>query len=146
MAIHEALGKDGMSSDETDREDSGVARGPTMRVRRIRRHWIDEKISSLWNAVESYYNPFKLSGAPKSGTKPLPRIYAPLHANHLREPPNGLPRNFYNDMYWASLTSVRRRQLQPAPAMPIPALVRWFRQLTPCHLITSAQPVKRGGY
>jgi hypothetical protein len=144
VTIHEALGKDGMSSDETDREDSGVVRGPTMRVRRIRRHWVNEELSSLWKAVDSYYNPLKPSGAPKSGTKPVPRIYASLRTNHIREPPNGLPRNFYDDMYWASLTAVRRRQLRPAPSVPIPKLVRWFRQSTLRPSIMSAQPSKRG--
>jgi hypothetical protein len=122
-----ALGKDGMSSDETDQEGRAI-HASTIRLRRIRLNWANEDISLLWRAVDSYYNPFKPTGAPKNGTKPMPRIYASVHTNQTREPPAGLPRNFYDNIYWASLPPVRQRRLNPAPAKALPKLVCHFHQ------------------
>ena len=104
--IHSLLGVHGMSSDETECD------GRAKSVRRIKKPWINESISFMWQQVENLYSPLTIGNRLKSGNKPLQRLWDAQISNFNSVIVPGLPRNFYSSDFLSSLTPLRLRQLR----------------------------------
>jgi hypothetical protein len=104
-----------MSSDETDAEC-----GPdgTKVVRRIARVWLSEAISSMWDQIENYHHDRE---GPKQGNKAFGRIFAPKNSSDSKAI-HGLPRNYYNSLWWTSLISVNQHHLMAEEEVALPDL------------------------
>jgi hypothetical protein len=111
------LGTDGVSSDETD-EDIGVKS-----VRRIRKGWLSQDISNVWRVVEAYHQE-RTKGENRRGNKPLLRDPVSLH-NSFHLPVKGLPRNYYDDIWYQSLTPSELRALHARASDVLPD-VDWY--------------------
>ena len=118
-----------MSSDETDDEQPR-----SKRVRRITLGWISPSISSLFRAVDSYYDD-PMEGLPLKdprGNRAHPRMYDSTKTDTTRRTLPGLPVNFYNHQWWVTLPRHAQNKLSPQPSMPIPHLVRFVFNMLMC--------------
>src|SRR6266852_4142680 len=108
----EYLGCDGMSSNETDNEaSSGIIKA----VRRVRKGWLSEEISEVWHTAETYHRA-QTQGQSKRGNKPCRRNPVPVEGqqSYDRVTP-GLPRNYYDSIWFQSLTHSDKLLLRPLP-------------------------------
>jgi hypothetical protein len=122
--IHAELGQDGMSSDETDSEQTGLQ---AKIVRRIPKTWLSPTISELWNAVEKY-GKGRLN---RAGNSPHTRIFEP--SSSFRTQPNtpaqrrlcvpGLPLNYYCDLWLRGLSPAQRAQVDRKSPRELPSYV-----------------------
>ncbi|KIK00171.1 hypothetical protein K443DRAFT_7839 [Laccaria amethystina LaAM-08-1] len=120
--IHAELGQDGMSSDETDSEQTGLQ---AKIVRRIPKTWLIPTISELWNAVEKY-GKGRLN---RVGNSPHTRIFEP--SSSFRTQPNtpaqrrlcvpGLPLNYYCDLWLRGLSPAQRAQVDRKSPRELPS-------------------------
>lgn len=113
QAVYDALGRDGMSSDETDTERTSD--GPK-KVRRVARVWLSNPVSAMWEKVESYH--YDHAG-PKAGNKAFERISAPTNSSTARAI-CGLPKNYYDPVWWTSLIPVDQQLLEPRDEVALP--------------------------
>lgn len=110
----EALGQDGMSSDETDEEESSSSKI----VRRVRLPWVAMEVSQLWKHVESHHTTNQATLVLR-GNKPHVRRFE--SARHSTRPAvANLPKNFYDTLWWHQLRSSERARLQAKEDMAIP--------------------------
>jgi hypothetical protein len=102
-----------MSSDETDDE-----RAPDglKRVRRVARVWLSEEVSAMWEQVELYHHDRR---GPKQGNKAFGRAFAPKSSSNSKAI-RGLPRNYYNSLWWTSLIPVDQHSLAPETDIVLP--------------------------
>ncbi len=120
---------DGMSSDETDAENDRGQGPPVKRLRRVARGWLAPEISLLWRTVERYDAVRKHKQVAKAGNKPLIRYHDAHHTNHARKPVTSLPQNYYDPLWWRSLTEIEQEMIGPLPERALPATVSyvdWF--------------------
>jgi len=122
--IHAELGQDGMSSDETDTEQTGLQ---AKIVRRIPKVWISPAVSDLWNAVEKYGK-----GRVNSiGNTPYTRIFEPSPSSRTQQnmPAQrrlcvpGLPSNYYCDLWLRGLSPAQRAQVDRKSPRELPSYV-----------------------
>ncbi|KAJ3526425.1 hypothetical protein NMY22_g10167 [Coprinellus aureogranulatus] len=125
-ALANALGRRGMSSDESSEEDVKVhtpySRGRKI-VRRVPLRWLNGEIAFLWRYVEARYA--SLPSALKRGNPPYERHFEskplepmdPSVAQHLSVV-KGLPTNWYDALYWRHLTAQGKKAVsRTAPQM-----------------------------
>lgn len=93
----QSLGEDGMSSDETDEEESSSAKV----IRRVRLPWVAMEISTLWRRVEMY-NTSRQATTLSRGNKPHARRFD-SNRNSSRSAVAELPRNYYDPLWWHQL-------------------------------------------
>jgi len=114
-SIRLALGSGGMSSDKTEAEGEYYL---PRQVRRVARVWISEDVSNMWETVENV----GMRQPSKTGNKPLPRIHAAKTSNSSTSSVvAGLPRNFYNSLWWVSLHRSEKELLDRTPTYAIPS-------------------------
>ena len=124
----DALGLEGMSSDETENEAPapGAVYARTRKlVRRKAKRWLNADIALLWQDVETSWDllPEKL----KRGNPPYPRIPEAralsaldlTKAQHAGAVKN-LPINWYDSTYWILLTSQGQQSVSSMEAKPLP--------------------------
>lgn len=128
--VLEMLGRQGMSSDESENEEptqpSPTARA-RKRVRRKPRNWLNPQIALLWERVEKSYN--ALPEESRRGNPPYERIFA---ANPSPSPDTSkpqylsvvkhLPTNWYDRLYWVGLTSQAQKSVSKTAPIPLPRL------------------------
>lgn len=118
--LHTALGKGGMSSDETDGE---YTRRIDKKVRRVHLSWRHPALATLYRHVDSYEeaHPLHLT---EQGNHSLPRI-SEANASSLskRKPMTQLPKNLYNPEWMKTITRAQRSALRFKAPFEIPILV-----------------------
>ena len=113
--VYDDLGADGMSSDETDAERTPEG---LKRVRRVAKVWLSEGVSSMWEQVEKYhYDHDRAREGP--GNRPYGRIFAPNNTSNSKAIP-GLPKNYYNPLWWTSLIAVDQCHLGAEEEVALP--------------------------
>ncbi|THH11685.1 hypothetical protein EW146_g7958 [Bondarzewia mesenterica] len=117
----------GMSDDETESEEIGRQRRAKW-VQRVALNWLSISISLLWGAVETY-NDAKWTWPLKRGNKPYDHIFDALVADGAREAVHGLPFNFYNTIWWRSLSEWEKHLMDPQPAVEILSLKKWVSKM-----------------
>jgi len=107
----ESLGGDGMSSDESESE------GTVKKTRRVRKGWISPEVSQVWQMVERYHNRIKPKN--KRGNMGLERDFAHHHTS-IHRIVAGLPKNYYDNLWWQSLSASEQANLDPQPPKALP--------------------------
>ena len=107
-----------MSSDETDEE-----RAPDglKKVRRVARIWLADEVSAMWEQVELYNHNRE---GPRQGNKPFGSIFIPKNTSYSK-PIRGLPRNYYNPLWWTFLIPVDQHDLAPEDEVALPDCVAY---------------------
>ena len=110
-----------MSSDETETEAHGIV---PKTVRRIPKVWINEEINQMWEMVETLGRAIPQP----MGNTHHQRIFAPSAStsgsSKFHSVTRGLPRNFYSNLWWKSLTeSQQSRMNRHAVPKSIPSKV-----------------------
>jgi hypothetical protein len=108
--VVEGLGMDGQSSDETDVEDRD-------QVIVKKREWRDKKINKLLIKIDNCRAVLLATGSHRPGTQPVRRIRGVRTPNSQREAVAKLPINFYDKIWYDSLTPVEQRQLDAGPVL-----------------------------
>jgi hypothetical protein len=111
--VYDALGTDGMSSDETDDETTPEG---LKKVRRVAKVWLSEGVSLLWEHVEQYHHGRERQ---RQGNRPYARIFMPKHSSNARAICS-LPKNYYNSLWWTSLISVDQHDLEAKEEVTLP--------------------------
>lgn len=134
-----ALGRKGMSSDESEEEKPSkltpYSRGRKV-VRRVPLRWLRSEIAILWKYVEEHYR--FIPASQKRGNPPYDRIFetepAPALnmavAQHLIVVKD-LPTNWYDPLYWSHLTSQGKRSVSRVAPRPIPAIPEHVSSVPP---------------
>lgn len=114
--------RDGMSSDETATEDEGTGIGgrkrlPYKKCRVKRRVWRNKEIDPYMKIIDRHMVVKNVFGNDRAGTKARLRV-RPAHtaSDRAHIPPN-LPRNFYDDEWYNSLSQKEKDDLQAQPPM-----------------------------
>jgi len=110
------LGSDGMSSDETDDENS---QGATKAVRRVRKAWLSEEVAEVWRTVEAYHQS-RNQGKSKRGNKAFARNPVPASQQSYNRIKPGLPQNYYDPVWWQSIIDSDKLLMKPQPHRPLP--------------------------
>lgn len=124
-----ALGRKGMSSDESEEEPAGnnpYSRGRKI-VRRIPKRWLNEQIARIWVYVEGCYR--RLPPAKKRGNPPYERHYeakkseaADMEMPEYYSVVKQLPINWYDPVYWAALTQQAKKAVSSVAENPLPTI------------------------
>jgi hypothetical protein len=115
----------GMSSDESDDEYSRapiVNPRPQKRLRRVRLQWLNQQITDLFVAVETY-DKTSIQHYLRRGNLPLYRDPIAKQINTERRAIPCLPRNWYDDNWFKGLHHLDQMLLGAAAEEPIPVLV-----------------------
>jgi hypothetical protein len=112
--IVKRLSAAGMSSDDSGWEDN------TRTVRKM--PWRSPEISRLLITVDADANQQGLFGSARPGNPGKPRKHRLNAGNSRRNAVQGLPINFYNETWFASLRSRDRIELDPQDEFEIPSL------------------------
>jgi hypothetical protein len=106
-----------MSSDESDADEMG------RKVYAVRKKvWRDKEITRLLRIVDRDHNTTNCYGNTRAGNPPRHR--APRGGKESRrEPPPGLPLNFYDREWHLSLTNGERKELRPQKEVEIPDIL-----------------------
>ena len=132
-----ALGRKGMSSDESEEEKplraSPYSRGRKI-VRRIPLRWLRGDVAVLWKYVEDHYR--FIPASQKRGNPPYDRIFeaepAPALdmavAQHLAVVKD-LPTNWYDPVYWSHLTSQGKRSVSRTAPKALPVIPNHVRRI-----------------
>lgn len=120
--VIEYLGAQGMSSDETVQEARGM--NPKV-VRRIPKPWLHTDVSSLLAAIDEQGSVV----TPSRGGKTVLRLRAPdsragVTMRSESAPVCKLPANYYDEMWWRSLSNGQQLSIQRRPGQPLPDAVR----------------------
>ncbi len=92
-------------------------------VRRLRRPWLNEQVSALLVAVDTYSMESKdQAGVRKRGNLGLTR-HTPTKADDNRPYMVGLPSNFYDGDWFRSLDKYDKAELKIRPSMTVPSIV-----------------------
>lgn len=119
--VIETLKVEGQSGDETEHEDVFGHRV----VRRLRRPWICQEISSLVAAIDSYSMEEKDQvGMRKQGNVGLTR-HTTAVTDDDRPYMINLPLNFYDADWFRRLDEYEKAELNVQPALNIPVLVSY---------------------
>jgi hypothetical protein len=116
--VYDLLGPDGMSSDETDNE---LGPNGLKTVTRVARVWLSGAVSSMWDQIEHYHHDRE---GPKQGNRAFGRTFAPKNTSDSKAL-CGLPRNYYNSLWWTSLIPVDQHCLTPVDEVPLPDLTMY---------------------
>lgn len=112
----ESLGDKGMSSDETDSEAS---RSGYKVVRRVPLPWLCDEVPMLWKEVEAFHIA-RQAHRPRRSNKPIPRIFEAFHRSSTCHAVAGLPKNFYNSIWWTSLHDGQQLFMEPKGPTELP--------------------------
>jgi len=108
----ESLGSDGMSSDESDQE------GPVKKLRRVRKGWVSEEVSGIWRVIECYHRD-QTKDMSTRGNSALERDFT-SRCTSFNAVKAGLPRNYYDGLWWQSLIVNDQLMLQPKSLQNLP--------------------------
>lgn len=114
--ILDRLGHEGISSDETDGDTQ------PKRLRRVARGWLNPAVSEMWRDIEKYELSNPRSRRSQRGNRPLLRIFMSQTTN-LQKPVKELPMNYYDSLWWKSLSEPEQAMLNPGPPEAIPKIV-----------------------
>jgi hypothetical protein len=117
--LHDQLGYDGMSSDETDTPSQQKRNTRRKVVRRVRKAWVNPIVSVGYQHLEELGSPRRDQGSVR-GNIALDRIYEATRCNDTRQAVAGLPKNWYDTIWWKSLGEVEQHMLDPQPEAPLP--------------------------
>jgi hypothetical protein len=121
------LGVDGQSSDESDNEQESLSEcssSPTGRLCYTRklREWRSDEVSDLLYFIDSCRKKRNGYGNKKAGKEPTQRLHSESPTVSTRAPVPGLPRNFYNDAWYACLTPEEEAGLGAIESMELPGV------------------------
>ena len=127
----EKLTIEGMSSDESDVERPVSSRLIDQRrvhsakvVRRVRLPWLNNDISELLDAVETYDDLRPPGAVPDGrGKPPFPRLFNAVHCSNERAAKPKLPRNWYDDEWFKQCSISKKYHLAASENVEIPKLV-----------------------
>lgn len=114
----DAVGADGMSGEETDGEPSGRMKQLT----RVPVRWINPELALLFHNMDSWISATADEGFVKTrGNRPFTRT------STVKEPvtgkvTKGLPRNWYDDIWFKSQSDPQKHILNVTSVRPIPTL------------------------
>lgn len=107
--MHQALGLEGMSSDDSDGDDS---------VRVVRHmEWRNPDVIRRYKMVDENRTQMTTWGKRLPGTTPQQRKRRRDAGASTRPPPTGKPWNLYNPAWYAKLTSLEKEQLKAGPVL-----------------------------
>jgi hypothetical protein len=118
--LGQALGIDGMSSDETDQEAS---RGVVKTVRRVRKAWLAPEIADIWRTIETYHD-VRTTGKHKRGNKAYLRTFM-TNKDSFNRVKVHLPQNYYNRTWWIGLIPNDQAMVGPQDDRPLPNVSRY---------------------
>lgn len=122
-SIHKMIGRlgvEGMSGDESD--SPPVSKPKTLR--RIELPWIDLSISHLFKSLETYESAVRQENMLEQiGNSSLKRHWEAGRKELRSTPVPGLPRNWYDDLWFQGLTTGARSMLSARKDVDIPSLV-----------------------
>lgn len=122
QGVVSTLTVEGHSGDETESEDVFGHRV----VRRLRRPWLNQEISSLMCAIDTYFmEPKDQAGVRKRGNLGLTR-HTTAKNDDDRPYMVGLPANFYDSEWLKRLDEYEKAELNVRPPMNIPTIVSLF--------------------
>jgi hypothetical protein len=123
-----ALGVNGMSDDETDVDEAPDCRSAPKILRRRKLRWLSNDVSLLMDAVESHQSVVSDSALYDArGNKALQRRFEPRSTNDKSLPVKGLPRNWYDQLFYKGLQPHEKKRLGRAPKVDLPFLVSHSR-------------------
>lgn len=108
--IHDALGKEGQSSDESD---NGGQEDPVYEVRVM--EWRAEEVVQRYARANPRKHILNLHGKRKAGTLPRNRVRVRNASASVRAPPTGKPINLYNPEWYGKLSARQKLSLNAAP-------------------------------
>ncbi|KZS94290.1 hypothetical protein SISNIDRAFT_465776 [Sistotremastrum niveocremeum HHB9708] len=119
------LGQEGMSSEESGRDNQGRA------VYMVReRHWRSAELLDYLNAVD-FWSSEEQPGRVKQGNPGRARIRPVISRLSKRIAIGGLPSNFYNRVWLENLHPAEVRDLKMKPAIPFPSTVNSISDTIP---------------
>lgn len=101
----------GMSSDDTDKEENVYL------VKRL--EWRSKSMIYYLRTVDADYNLYNGYGNIRAGNRPRPRKRHPQPNFSNRKAVPGLPRNFYDDNWYGTLTETQKIILGAKPAIDL---------------------------
>ena len=105
----EQLGIDGQSSDESDGETCNVK----LKI------WCSREVQKLLECINSNCNTQTILGNHRPGNQPHCHTQSRFAAQSIWGAVSGLPRNFYNDIWYQSLRHSERDDLLETPAIEL---------------------------
>jgi hypothetical protein len=125
--VLDGLGPEGMSGDETDRQQSSgfSRRSRTKKLRRVVLPWRNPAITELFSSLETYEGAVREECFMSTrGNRPLERLDEMAEPTTTpAKPIRRLPRNWYKNDWYRSLTHAAKLLLSPRQTCPIPDLV-----------------------
>lgn len=109
-AMVNTLGVDGISSDETDGEEHSVRA----------KEWRSAQVRDLLVYIDDNRSKTNSYGNPRPGTRPRVRVRRRNPPSSRNVPIAGLPKNYYHQAWYDSLTIVQQEQLGPIAEIPLP--------------------------
>lgn len=107
----EKIGIEGMSTDYSDED-------PRVPMTVVHKEWRSHAVIGLLQYVDENRELYNKYGNHNPGGSPHERIRVSGHVS-ARKAIGGLPINFYHPTWYNNLTTVEKRDLQPAAALPI---------------------------
>jgi hypothetical protein len=115
----DAVGADGMSGEESDGEVSGREK----QLVRVPVKWINSELAGLFHAIDTWKSAVDDEGfLPTRGNRPLNRVSTSKEPAVGRAT-KGLPRNWYDDIWYKSQSDAKKISLKTMPPQSIPCLV-----------------------
>jgi hypothetical protein len=115
----DAVGADGMSGEETDGQISGREK----QLVRVPVQWINSELTELFHTMDTWKSAVNDESMVSSrGNRPIARLAKskePAVGNAVK----GLPRNWYEDIWYKSQSDPKKLMLNVIPTRPIPSLV-----------------------
>ncbi len=108
------LGAGGMSSDESDTDESGKE---MYRIKRL--PWRNPKIVEYMEAIDADYNDINAYGHRRAGNPRRTRIRDGT-VESSRDAIKGYPVNFYDKRWYDDLSARQRIALEATPEVPLP--------------------------
>jgi len=113
----ETLTAAGMSSDESDVDGS---QKPIFWVKKL--VWRDKGLTDYMKLVDRDHNTTNAYGNRRAGNPPRTRVRRHRNPQSNRDPPIGLPINFYDEVWYQGLTRRQKNDLKPKQAVVLPAI------------------------
>lgn len=121
LTIVTLLGKDGVSSDETDFEGDSIT---PRTLKRVGKPWIHPTVAALVREVDTAPLPKSLRSGPPQMRR-LHDVPPAVHDpdSHTMQPVKGLPENLYCSIWYRGLSDLEKKRLKAKPNMVLPTRV-----------------------
>lgn len=113
FAMSEALGHDGHSSDESDDGDKKVV---------LCKEWRSAEVNELLRFIDDNRTTKNAYGTPLPGSTPSVRVWGRHGPFSQKSAVAGLPRNFYDNVWFDALTEIEKAHLDALGPIELPVI------------------------